>query len=152
MKIGKGIYSKEERGENMAAVTKTLLLPAKRETVWNTVTSLDAYAWRSDLSKIEVLEEGKIFVEYTTKGVSTRFTISAWEPMQHYAFTMENDNMQGNWSGRFSDEGDYTLLICMENVRAKKWFMRPFVKGYLRRQQAQYGRDLQRELMRQREG
>ena len=38
----------------MAVVTKTLLLPAKRETVWNTVTSLDAYALRSDLSKIKV--------------------------------------------------------------------------------------------------
>lgn len=136
----------------MAVVTKTLLLPAKRETVWNTVTSLDAYAWRSDLSKIEVLEGGKTFVEYTTGGIPTRFSISVWEPMQRYAFTMENDNMQGQWSGRFSDEGDHTVFVCTENVTAKKWYMWPFVKGYLRRQQAQYGRDLQRELIRQRQG
>ncbi len=29
------------------------------KTVWEIVTSLDNYAWRSDLSKIEVLEAGK---------------------------------------------------------------------------------------------
>ena len=35
------------------------------KTVWEIVASLDNYEWRSDLSKIEVLEAGKNFIEYT---------------------------------------------------------------------------------------
>ena len=37
--------------------------------VWEIVTSLDDYSWRSDLSKITRLNE-KQFVEYTKDGLS----------------------------------------------------------------------------------
>ena len=32
------------------------------ERVWEIVTSLYDYSWRSDLSKIEILEDGKILI------------------------------------------------------------------------------------------
>ena len=35
--------------------------------VWNVVTSLDNYQWRSDLSRIEVISD-KQFIEYTKNG------------------------------------------------------------------------------------
>ncbi len=35
--------------------------------VWEVVTSLENYEWRSDLSKIEIVND-KTFIEYTNEG------------------------------------------------------------------------------------
>lgn len=40
--------------------------------VWNTVTDIEKYHWRSDLSKVELINE-KEFVEYSKDGYSTKF-------------------------------------------------------------------------------
>ena len=39
------------------------------------------------------------------------------------------------------------LLTCTETVTAKHWWMRPFVPGYLKRQQKLYLCDLRKELL-----
>lgn len=51
---------------------------------------------------------------------------------------MENSNMTGHWIGVFTERGDETEIDFTECVKAKKWFMKPFVKSYLRKQQAQF--------------
>jgi hypothetical protein len=126
-------------------------LNAGIQTVWNIVTSLEDYAWRSDLSAIEILPDGKRFIETTKDGHSTTFTITAFEPLRRYAFDMENDVMFGHWTGLFSPiEGGpgtigttgATLIDFTEDVHAKNLLMRPFVKGYLKKQQEAYVRDL----------
>ncbi|WP_343209409.1 SRPBCC family protein [Anaerolentibacter hominis] len=114
--------------------------------VWDIVTSLEQYGWRSDLSKIEVLEPGKTFVEYTKDHFPTRFTITAFEPCSRYEFDMENENMSGHWSGLFSQSNGRTCIEFTENVTAKKMLMKPFVKGFLQKQQACYIEDLKRVL------
>lgn len=38
----------------MAIANIKVLLQSDVKTVWNTVTSLEKYQWRSDLSKIEI--------------------------------------------------------------------------------------------------
>ncbi len=48
------------------------------QRVWEVVTSLENCAWRSDLSKIEIVNESQ-FVEYTKDGYSTTFTITRTE-------------------------------------------------------------------------
>ena len=48
----------------MAVSTITATFQYDIETVWKTVTSLENFSWRSDLSKIEILND-KQFVEYT---------------------------------------------------------------------------------------
>ena len=40
------------------------------QTVWDVVTSLENYQWRSDLSKIEIIND-KQFIEYTKDGYAT---------------------------------------------------------------------------------
>lgn len=112
------------------------------KTVWNTVTSLNNYAWRSDLDNLEVIEEGRKFIEHTKEGYATIFTITDFEPMKFYAFTMENDNMKGNWTGTFEEVSDGVKIVFVEEVTAKKIFMKPFVKSYLKKQQALYCKDL----------
>lgn len=114
--------------------------------VWNTVTSLKDYLWRSDISRIEVLEEGKKFIEHTKSGYSTIFTITAFEPYKRYEFDMENDNIIGSWSGLFSYEDGNTTIDFTENVTSKKIIMKPFIGIYLKRQQDSYIKDLKRVL------
>lgn len=116
------------------------------EKVWNVVTSLTDYSWRSDLERIEVTGE-KEFVEYTREGYATRFTITAKEPCKRYEFDMENDNMKGHWTGIFAYENGVTSIDFTEEVETKKLVMKPFVKGYLKKQQAAYIADLKKALV-----
>lgn len=132
----------------MAVANRKETFKAQVETIWNIVTSLEDYAWRSDLDRIEVIKPGKQFLEYTKDGFSTKFTITAFEPYQYYAFDMENDNMEGHWTGIFSYRDGMTEVDFTEDVIAKKLIMRPFVKGYLRKQQALYMEDLRRAIQR----
>lgn len=116
------------------------------ETVWKMVTSLENYAWRSDLSKIEILNE-KQFVEYTKEGYATTFTVTLQEQYKRWEFDMENDNMKGHWIGIFTPKGKLTEIEFSEDVYAKKLIMKPFVKIYLKKQQKQYISDLEKAFI-----
>lgn len=113
--------------------------------VWETVTSLEKYSWRSDLSKIEILND-KQFIEYTKDGYATVFTITLTEPYKRWEFDIENDNMQGHWVGVFTQMGEQTQIDFTEEVTAKKLIMKPFVRMYLKKQQALYIGDLSKTL------
>lgn len=115
--------------------------------VWEIVTSLENYQWRSDLSRIEVMGE-KQFIEYTKDGYPTTFTITVSEPFRRWEFDMENSNMKGHWTGIFTETGGQTEIHFTEDVTPKKWMMKPFVKRFLKKQQERYVSDL-REALRQ---
>ena len=59
---------------------------------------------------------------------------------------MENSNMAGHWIGVFMAKGNKTQVDFTENVIPKKWFMKPFVKSYLRKHQKQFVLDLKKAL------
>ena len=130
----------------MAVSNIRVTFPCDIKKVWDTVTSLDNYAWRSDLSKIEVLNEKK-FIEYTKDGYATAFTVTAEEPYRRWEFDMENDNIKGHWVGVFTQKGEQTEVEFTEDVTAKKFFMKPFAKGYLKKQQSRYVEDLKKILV-----
>jgi len=115
------------------------------QRVWDVVTSLEDYGWRSDVSRIETVNEGR-FVEYTKNGFATTFDVTVKELCQRYEFQMENENMKGHWTGLFSWDGEKTTVEFTEDVTAKKAIMKPFVKAYLKKQQAQYIADLKKAL------
>ena len=131
----------------MAISNIKVSLPCDIQKVWEAVTSLEDYAWRSDLGKIEIVNENQ-FIEYTKDGYATTFTITVKEPCNRYEFDMENGNMQGHWTGIFTKKGNSTELDFTEDVTAKKLFMKPFVKGYLKKQQQLYVSDLKKFLER----
>ena len=130
----------------MATSKVTVHFPCPVEQVWHTVTDLTHTAWRSDLARVEVLDEAH-FVEYTKSGYATNFTVTACEPPRFWAFTMENGNMSGSWEGIFEAAEGGARLHCTETVNAKHWWMYLFVPGYLKRQQKLYCDDLRRELL-----
>lgn len=115
------------------------------QRVWEVVTSLEHYTWRSDLGKIEIINE-KQFIEYTKDGYATTFTITAKEPYKRWEFDMENDHIKGHWVGIFTQKGKQAEIDFTESVDAKKIFMKPFVKTYLKKQQALYVSDLRKTL------
>ena len=115
------------------------------QKVWNIVTSLDNYSWRSDLDRIEVIEENR-FIEYTKEGYATTFTITNTEPCRRWEFDMDNDNMSGHWIGIFTYANGITTIDFTENVTAKKLMMKPFVKSYLKKQQSAYAADLEKAV------
>ncbi len=114
--------------------------------VWETVLAVEKYSeWRSDLSKTEIINE-KQFIEYTQAGYATTFTVTAVKPYKRWEFDMENTNMKGHWVGVFTSSGNGTLIDFTENVIPKKWFIKPFVKSYLKKQQKQFVVDLKKVL------
>ena len=113
--------------------------------VWNVVTSLDNYQWRSNLSRIEVISD-KQFIEYTKNEYATTFTVTMAEPYRRWEFDMENSNMKRHWIGIFTDKRNETQIDFTENITPKKWFMKPFIKSYLKKQQKQFILDLKKAL------
>ena len=120
-------------------------IPCSIYKVWKVVTEIQNYTWRSDLSKTEVISD-KQFIEYTKEGYPTTFTITIIEPYNRWEFDMENSNMTGHWTGIFTAKGDETEIDFTEQVKAKKWLLKPFVKSYLRKQQTQFVADIMKNF------
>lgn len=129
----------------MAVSNIKVLFQCDIKKVWDTVTSLEKYQWRSDLSKIEILND-KQFIEYTKDGFATAFTITAYEPYKRWEFDMENNNIKGHWTGVFTEKDGQTEIDFTENVTAKKLIIKPFVKTFLKKQQELYVADLKKVL------
>ncbi len=121
--------------------------PCEVERVWKIVTDLSDWSWRSDLSRIETAGDGQ-FIEYTTEGYPTTFTVTAMEPCRRWEFDMDNTNMHGHWTGTFVQNGANAEVSFTEDVTAKKLLLKPFVRTYLKKQQANYMRDLKKALER----
>ena len=122
------------------------LISGELQKVWELVLDIENYAaWRSDLSKTEVISD-KQFIEYTKGGYTTTFTVTCVEPYRQWEFDMENSNMTGHWTGIFTAKGDETEIDFTERVEAKKWLLKPFVKLYLKKQQAQFVADIRKAL------
>lgn len=114
--------------------------------VWDTVTDNKNFAWRSDLSKIEVSNDGSKFYEYTKDGIKTEFSITLKKPYERYEFDMNNKNMSGHWIGVFSEKKNGTKIVFTEEVTVKNPIMNLFVGGYLKKQQSTYIEDLKKAL------
>ena len=126
----------------MATSNIKALIPSVLRQVWDFVLDIENYAaWRSDLSKTEVISD-KQFIEYTKDGYPTTFTVTLVEPYRRWEFDMENSNMKGHWIGIFTARGDETEIDFTEQVEAKKLLMKPFVKSYLKKQQIQFVADI----------
>ena len=129
----------------MAVSNIKTVLSADISKVWDVVTDVENYSWRSDLSRTELLEKNQ-FVEYTKEGYPTTFTITSSVPYERWEFDMENSNMKGHWVGIFTPKEGKTEIEFTENVTVKKIFLGPFIKRYLRKQQALFVSDLEKAL------
>lgn len=116
------------------------------DKIWQVVTDNSNYAWRSDLSKIEVSGGGNSFVEYTKKGYPTEFEVTLKIPHERYEFNMKNSNMTGHWTGIFEKMNGRARVTFIEEVEVKGILKQLFVKSYLKSQQKRYAADLKKAL------
>ena len=122
------------------------VLPSDVHKAWSVVTTASEYPrWRTDLSRVQILGP-EAFLEYTADGYVTKFTIIRAKPGQLWELEMDNANLHGRWVGRFRQRGLATVVDFTEYVSVKKVWMKPFVKGYLKKQQAQFMTDLRRAI------
>ena len=121
----------------------TLLCPV--EIVWDTVTNLNNFSWRSDLKDVKIIDEHN-FIEISKNGIKTYFRITECIKYRSWIFEIDNKNIKGFWLGKFYSKGDKTILDFTENVVSKKVIFKPFISFYLKRQQKIYFRDLKVKL------
>ena len=120
-----------------------------KNLLWNIITDNSDYRWRSDLSKIEVVDN-EHFIEYTKNGFPTYFTITAKEKLKEYKFDLENSNLKGKWIGIFNELSDGSVeLNFTEEIEVKNFILRLMAKVYLKGQQKRYINDLEKELEKQ---
>ena len=117
-----------------------------KNKLWNIITDNSNYKWRSDLSKIEIIDETH-FVEYTKNNFPTYFTITSKIKLKEYKFDLENDNLKGKWIGIFNElpNGDIELDFT-EEIEVHSLIMKLLAKSYLKNQQKRYIKDLEKEL------
>lgn len=126
-------------------------IPANEKKVWDIVTDNYHTDWRSDLSKVEVLNE-KEFVEYTKNDIATKFTIEAKEPYKYYEFSFGNNNMQGVWHGKFTAVSEnVTKLEFVEEIKIKNPLVEliSYIFFPIKKMQKTYMKDLELEVQRQ---
>lgn len=116
------------------------------EKLWGIITDNTQYAWRSDLSKIEIIDD-KHFVEYAKNNFPTHFTVTTKRKYEEYCFDIENANIKGRWVGLFRElPGGRTELDFIEEVATNHPIMKLFAKPYLKSQQRRYMKDLDRKV------
>ena len=118
-----------------------------KNKLWNIITDNSNYKWRTDLSKIEIIDETH-FVEYTTNNFPTYFTITVKEKLREYKFDLENANLKGKWIGIFKElPNGNTELDFTEEIEVNNFIMKLLAKFYLKSQQKRYMKDLEKELI-----
>lgn len=117
-----------------------------KNRLWDIITNNTNHFWRSDLSKIEIIDETH-FVEYDKNNSPTYFTITSKERLKEYKFDLENDNLRGKWIGIFKELPNGKIeLDFTEEIVVKGLIMKLLAKPYLKSQQKRYMRDLEKEL------
>lgn len=124
----------------------TRVIENTKEKVWEIITNNKDYRWRTDLSKIEIIDENN-FIEYTKKGFPTNFKITKKEPYERYEFDLKNENLTGHFIATIREiEKDKVEIKMIEDIEVKSFIMRLLAKSYLKKQQQTYMRDLQEKL------
>lgn len=116
------------------------------QKVWDIITDNYNYAWRSDLNRVSVSEDGETFIEYAKNGFPTTFSVSLKQPCERYELDMSNANMSGHWIGEFSRSENRTHLKFTEEVFVQNPIKNLFAGLYLKRRQTLYIKDLKRAL------
>ena len=117
-----------------------------RNKLWDIITDNSNYKWRTDLSKIEIIDETH-FVEYTINNFPTYFTITTKEKLKEYKFDLENANLKGKWIGIFKELTNGNIeLDFTEEIEVNSLIMKLLAKSYLKSQQKRYMKNLEREL------
>lgn len=116
------------------------------EKIWDIITNHSDYSWRSDLSKIDVMDDTH-FIEYTKSNFPTYFTITSKQKFKEYQFDIKNKNIKGKWIGLFRKlSNEKVELDFTEEIETSNFIIKVFAKPYLKSMQKRYIKDLEKKL------
>ncbi len=116
------------------------------EKLWNIIADNNKYAWRSDLSKIEIIDD-KHFIEYSKNNYPTYFTIASKDYLKEYKFDIKNSKIMGKWIGLFKELPNGNVeLDFTEEIETNNFIMKLLAKFYLKSMQKSYMKDLEKEI------
>lgn len=113
--------------------------------VWDIVTDFGRYEWRSDLRDVKIVDKDH-FIEYSKSGYETKFSVKAVKFCERLELEIENENIKGHFVGLFFGLNNGSEIEFSEEIFAKKFFIKPFLSIYLKKQQETYISDLKKAL------
>ncbi len=114
--------------------------------VWNKVTYLENYSWRSDLSKLEILNNDTFIIK-GKNNTKTVCKITFAKLYRQWNLKIDNKHFFGEYIGVFSGDENHCVFEIKGDLKAKKIFLLPFLKDMLKKQQNDFINDLQRALL-----
>lgn len=123
-------------------------LKANIKIVWDTVTDNQKYSWRSDIEKIEIIDENK-FIEYNKSGFTIKFEITKKIYLKEYKFNMENYLFLGCFTGEFYElEKGGCRIIFTESIMFKNKIIEILSLFFMniKKMQKNYMKDLKKYL------
>lgn len=113
------------------------------EKVFNVITNMKDCSWRSDLSKVECIDDGK-YIEYNRKNHPTKILVIEYLKNIQFEYDIQNEYYKGHWCGQFAPLKDggcvMYLLFYFESVS----FLGKFIN--VDKFEKRYIEDLKKEL------
>ena len=113
------------------------------EKVFNVITNMKDCYWRSDLSKVECIDDGK-YIEYNRKNHPTKIIVTEYLKNIQFEYDIQNEYYKGHWCGQFAPLKDggcvMYLLFYFESVS----FLGKFIN--VDKFEKRYIEDLKKEL------
>lgn len=113
------------------------------EKVFNVIANMKDCSWRSDLSKVECIDDGK-YIEYNRKNHPTKIIVTEYLKNIQFEYDIQNEYYKGHWCGQFAPLKDggcvMYLLFYFESVS----FLGKFIN--VDKFEKRYIEDLKKEL------
>ena len=113
------------------------------EKVFNVIANMKDCSWRSDLSKVECIDDGK-YIEYNRKNHPTKILVTEYLKNIQFEYDIQNEYYKGHWCGQFAPLKDggcvMYLLFYFESVS----FLGKFIN--VDKFEKRYIEDLKKEL------
>lgn len=132
----------------MPRIHKKTFFQTDLDILWNIITDNHNYSWRSDIKEIKIINDRK-FVEVCNDGIETEFVIITKDKNKKYEIDFENTNIKGHWVGLFHLTTQGVELDMVEDVEAKKTYIKPFIQSSLKKKREHYLEDIRRAVVSQ---
>lgn len=126
----------------------TVNLKSPSHIVFEVMCNNEDFSWRSDLKRIDILNE-KEFIEIYPNDNQTTFKITKIEPDTYYSFDLKNKIFEGYWTGELSPTStNGTKLTLTEHIHVYNPIIRIFASMFmnLKKMQETYVHDLKVKL------
>ena len=126
----------------MVVLKATLICPLKN--VWEAITNVSECSWRRNIIRVE---EGKNqFTEHRADGKSTKCIVTGKDLYRLWAYTYDNEEMEGCTLIRLRESDGKTMVNMMEIANSKNKEDPLKTQGEIRTKQTQYLTDLKKRL------